>query len=173
MTDEHLMVLVAEGEIVKLGELFDRYQDKVYDYFMRMTNDAFLSSDLLQTVFEKALKGKHTYKVHYPFVGWIFRIAKNVLMDHYRSNRPTEEMQDFRAGSYEDPIIQNLDKSDLEVALNQLEDNYREVLILTRFDELKYKEVAKIIGVSETGVKTRVRRAIAQLRENYLKITEA
>ena len=40
MTDENLMVLVADGEIAKLGVLFDRYQDRVYDYFMRMTNDA-------------------------------------------------------------------------------------------------------------------------------------
>ncbi|NND35276.1 MAG: RNA polymerase sigma factor [Saprospiraceae bacterium] len=171
MTDENLMMMVADGDTRKLGDLYNRYHAKVYDYFSRMTNDHFLSSDLLQTVFEKALKGKHTYREQYPFVGWIFRIAKNVLMDHYRKNKRTEEVQEYNAISFEDPTIDNLDKSDLEIALDQLDEHYREVLLLTRFEDLKYKEVAAIVGISETGVKTRVRRAIAQLRENYLKVT--
>ena len=165
------MMMVAAGETAKLGELYNRYHHKVYDYFLRMTNDGFLSSDLLQTVFEKALKGKHTYREQYPFVGWIFRIAKNVLLDHYRGKKRTDQIQDFKSAAYEDPQMSKIEKSDLEMALDQLDENYREVLLLTRYEELKYREVAAIIGISETGVKTRVRRAIVQLREKYQKVT--
>ncbi|MCB0669059.1 MAG: RNA polymerase sigma factor [Saprospiraceae bacterium] len=169
MTDENLMLLVTEGDIEKLGLLFNRYKDRVYDYFFRMTRDEFLSGDLLQMVFEKVLKGKHTYRREYPFVGWIFRIAKNVLMDHYRNEKKSMEIKEEIIA---DQVQQNdsWQKSEIELALEQMEEKYREVLILTRYEELKYKEVAAIIGVSETGVKTRVHRAIKQLKENYLKV---
>lgn len=171
MTDENLMLLVADGETEKLGLLFNRYQAKIYDYFFRMTRDEFVSGDLMQSVFEKILKGKHTYRKEYPFVGWIFRIAKNVLMDHYRNEKRTLEINEevMRVKEKEEEYFQ---KSEIEIALDQLDDMYREVLVLTRYEELKYKEVAQIIGVSETGVKTRVHRAIKQLKDNYLKVID-
>ncbi|MBK8504921.1 MAG: RNA polymerase sigma factor [Saprospiraceae bacterium] len=174
MTDENLMLSVANGDTEKLGVLFNRYQDKIYDYFLRMTKDEFLSGDLLQSVFEKVLRGKHTYRVTYPFVGWVFRIAKNVLMDHYRTEKMTIGMNDqvFNHKDSESISDETWEKSEIEIALDQMEEIYREVLILTRYEELKYKEVAEIIGVSETGVKTRVHRAIKQLRENYLKVSK-
>lgn len=169
MTDENLMLSVTRGDTEKLSLLFNRYHDKLYDYFLRMTRDEFVSGDLLQMVFERVLKGKHTYRQEYPFVGWVFRIAKNVLMDHYRNEKKTLEI---REGIIGDQVEQEdtWQKSDIELALDQLEEKYREVLILTRYQDLKYKEVAAIIGVSETGVKTRVHRAIKQLKDNYLKV---
>ena len=170
MTDESLMLSVAEGDTEKLGLLFNRYHAKIYDYFLRMTRDEFLSGDLMQTVFEKALKGKHTYRIEYRFVGWIFRIAKNVLMDHYRNIKRTYEIDDQVLGEQKEDPDNTWEKAEVEIALDQMDDMYREVLILTRYEELKYKEVAEIIGVSETGVKTRVRRAMMQLKDNYLKV---
>ena len=74
-SDEYLMEQVRQGKVIYLGILFHRYVNKIYDYFYRMTHDSSLSDDLVQTVFEKALRGKHTYRQSYPFVGWIFRIA--------------------------------------------------------------------------------------------------
>jgi RNA polymerase sigma factor (sigma-70 family) len=171
MTDEDLMMSVASGDTAKLGVLFGRHHSKIYDYFFRMTRDEFLSGDLLQMVFERALKGKHTYRDSYPFTGWIFRIAKNILMDHYRSYKPMVEINDQVLEDRKNGTDESWDKSDLELALDQMDEMYREVLLLTRFEELKYKEVAGIIGVSETGVKARVHRAIKQLRENYIKVT--
>ncbi len=165
------MLRVKEGELDQLGVLFEKFHPKVYDYFLRMTRDASLSSDLVQSTFERVLKGKHTYKVEYPFVGWIFRIAKNVLMDQYRRNKikTSDNLQDYQA-SYELDEAK-LEKTDLERALDRIKPEFKEVLLLTRYEDLKYQEVAEIIGVSETGVKTRVHRAIKQLRQEYLKVT--
>lgn len=170
MTDESLMLSVAEGDTENLGLLFNRYHAKIYDYFLRMTRDEFLSGDLMQIVFEKVLKGKHTYRIEYRFVGWIFRIAKNVLMDHYRNTKRTSEINDQVMSDRGEDQVHRWDKADVEIALEQLDDMYREVLILTRYEDLKYKEVAEIVGVSETGVKTRVHRAIKLLKDNYLKV---
>ncbi len=170
MTDENLMMSVVNGDTVQLGVLFNRHHTRIYDYFFRMTRDESLSGDLLQMVFERVLKGKHTYRESYPFMGWIFRIAKNILMDHYRTNKSTVEINEQLIEGQVNGREENWSKSDLELALEQMDEMYREVLILTRFEELKYKEVAEIIGLTETGVKTRVHRAIKQLRANYLKV---
>lgn len=170
MTDENLMMSVANGDTAQLGALFNRHHTRIYDYFFRMTRDEFLSGDLLQMVFERVLKGKHTYRESYPFMGWIFRIAKNILMDHYRTNKSTVEINEQLIEAQDNGREENWPQYDLELALEQMDEMYREVLILTRYEELKYKEVAEIIGLSETGVKTRVHRAIKQLRENYLKV---
>ena len=169
MTDEELMVCVRDGDIGQLGALFRRYHDKLFDYFLRMTHDRSLSSDLVQNVFERALKGRHTYKVAYPFVGWIFRIAKNILMDHYRLNKMKMTTLDGfeKLVDYSDPKVE---QTDMERALNYLKPESKEVLLLTRYEDLKYREVAKIIGISETGVKSRVHRALKELKEAYLKV---
>ncbi len=171
MTDEQLMARVAEGDTAKLGTLFRKHHQKIFDYFVRMTHDQALSSDLIQNVFERALRGKHTYRVEYPFIGWIFRIAKNCLMDHYRKRKGqmADEIEPHHA-SFE-PSMDHLDESDISKALAKLSSESREVLILTRFEELKYKEVARIIGISETGVKSRVHRALKQLKEAYINVT--
>ncbi len=170
LSDEELMVLVRDGDLALLGVLFRRYQHKLHDYFYRMCRDRTLSNDLVQNVFERALKGKHTYKKEYPFGGWIFKIGKNLLMDHYRSNKikTTEFDQHDPVEEFKDPVIE---PTRMERALEKIKPEFREVLLLTRYEELKYREVAKIIGISETGVKTRVHRALKDLKEAYLQIT--
>ena len=163
---------VKDGDLAALGELYRRYQAKVYDYFLRMTRDESLSCDLLQNTFERVMKGRKTYSGNQPFVGWLFRIAKNVRMDHYRRQKVkvVDEASNHDRGEWMDNS--HLDKSDLERALDQMDPDFREVLLLTRFEELKYKEVAMIVGISETGVKSRVHRAVTHLRSIYLTITK-
>ena len=170
--DEYLMEQVRQGKVTYLGTLFQRYVNKIYDYFYRMTRDSSLSDDLVQTVFEKALRGKHTYRESYPFAGWIFRIARNVLMDHFRAGkgRYQEELEAHHAIT--ELSVSHLDQSDIERALDRLSPEYREVLLLTRYEDLKYSEVAKITGISETGIKSRVFRALKQLKVVYENIVD-
>lgn len=172
MSDEELMCAVRDGNTRQLGILYQHHQHNIYDYFARMTRDAHLSGDLLQNTFERVLKGKHTYKNSYPFVGWVFRIAKNVMMDHFKSQKIKMVEDGLKYDRGEEMNLDHIEESEMEKALNKLEPHYKEVLILTRYEDLKYKEVAEMIGISETGVKTRVHRAIKQLRNVYLEIVE-
>ncbi len=170
MNDGDLMMAVSNGQIDRLGILFERHKDKLFDYFYRLSGDRSLSKDLVQNVFERILKGKHTYKIRYPFLGWMFRIARNIMMDHFRSKKKIVLSLD-ESDMMVDSGPPDWEESDIERALNRIKPEFREVLILTRYEELKYHEVAEIIGISETGVKSRVHRAMKELRNAYVNIT--
>ena len=174
-SDEEIMSMVSNGGIRKMSVLFDRHHLHVYNYYKKMTRDEALSEDLTQNVFERMLKHRRTYKIEYPFKAWMFRIAKNLLSDHYRkkkikvdSNRQPEEVDIADNG-----IVEEQDDRALIVksALAMLKSEYKEVLLLTRYENLPYKEVANIIGISENGVKARVHRALKQLKVCYTKLS--
>lgn len=177
MDDEQLMLLVKEGKLSHLGQLFERYQVRLYNYFLKLTRREALSEDLTQNVFERVLKHRHTYKEEFPFNAWLFRIAHNVRMDYYRKQKIKF---DANVDPVQLPLVDNARdeeeereflKVDLERALSQMKDEYREVLILTRYERMKYMQVADVLGISEGAVKIKVHRAIKQLSTIYHQIT--
>ncbi len=91
------MLQVKSGDTDKLGLLFERYNRALFGYFMRMTGCPSLSEDLVQDVFVRILKYRHTYKDEGSFMTWLFRIARNTHIDHYRKakrNVAIEEKSD-------------------------------------------------------------------------------
>lgn len=171
MRDEELMMEVKAGKISHLSTLFQRHHRKVYDYLYKMTRDRALSDDLVQDAFERILLKKHTYQSSFPFVGWTLIITKHLLMDHYRKNRL--QLVDLENHDESTSPLGVHEPSTIELALSHLKPEFREVLVLTRYEGMKYQQVAEIIGISETGVKTRVHRAIKELKEAYLKLCPA
>ncbi|MEZ4895732.1 MAG: RNA polymerase sigma factor [Saprospiraceae bacterium] len=173
MTDEQIMMQVKDGGLRQLALLFERYQVPIYRYFLQTLQDQTLSEDLTQNVFERIIKYRHSFRDDSIFKHWIFSIARNVRHDHYRSNQftvPWEgQEKEERAYSAEEQLVHVEDNGKLHRALNQLDPEYREVLILTRFEDMKYKEVAKIMGCTEGTIKSKVHRAIQKLKHLYLK----
>ena len=174
MTDEELMNLVRDDDLRHLGVLFDRYQVKLYNYFAKVSNDRTLSDDLVQVVFERIIKSRKSYKGTGTFKGWAFRIARNVLLDHYKSAKVKVninvsvdllEMTDHNEATEREIALSNSKK--LKIAMNQLKQEHKEILVLTRFQSLNYKEAAVVIGLTENAVKARVFRALKSLRELY------
>ena len=178
MTDAQIMELVKNGQLNYLSEIFERYAGRIQNYFYQMTADRFISEDLTQNVFEAILRSRHNYKEEGSFQYWLFRIAKNVLTDHFRSKKYRNNV---RLGEidvpdngikYPDEDLSHNSKR-LSKALNLLKSEHREIIILTRFENLTYKEVSEIIGISETGVKARVFRAMKSLRRAYFQNASA
>ncbi|MCB0601064.1 MAG: RNA polymerase sigma factor [Saprospiraceae bacterium] len=173
MTDEQIMMQVKEGGIRQLALLFERYQNPVYRYFLQTVQDQSLSEDLTQNVFERIIKYRNSFREESVFKSWIFSIARNVRYDHYRGLRITDDLgsvsEDEADHSPEDLMVQIEDSNKLHRALNHLDPEYREVLMLTRFEELKYKEVAVMLNCTEGTVKSKVHRAIQKLKHLYLK----
>src|SRR5262245_5541205 len=166
LTDEELMSQVREGAGEMLGTLFDRYHGRLFSYFVRLTGDRTLSEDLVQDVFYRILRRRHTYRPGSPFRPWMYQIARNARNDNFR-RRPEVEFEEQMA----DPILPKDELADREQnqllhrALLQLPEDKREVLLLSRFEEMKYSEIAEMLGCEVGTIKTRVFRALQELRQ--------
>lgn len=167
LPDEYLMQQVAGGNLDVLHFLFDRHHKHIFNFLFKMSGDKMLSEDLTQEVFYKVIKYRATFE-NGKFIPWIFTIARNALNTHYKRNKENHsclEGVDKRFLKAEDEKEE--DYTELQIALNKLEPSDRELLILNRFQEIKYKELAVITGSTTGAVKTKVSRALKKLKKIY------
>ena len=177
-SDHSLMIAVRAGEIRQLGVLFERYHRRLYGFFVRLTNQPTVSEDLVQIVFYRILKYRHTYRDEGKFSAWIYHLARKVAADHFRKNASTPSPTDpadlvglpttdpqpsDQAATAEDVTL-------LRSALARLPLAHREVLVLSRLQQLDHKEVARLLDCSVGAVKVRAHRALKELRELYFKL---
>jgi RNA polymerase sigma factor (sigma-70 family) len=167
--DEELMLQVRDGAGEMLGELFDRYQTPLFNFYAKLTGDRAISEDLVQEVFLRVLKYRQSYKPGTPFRAWVYQIARNARADHYRKQRPetNQPIEVVQATVQPDGAQQSQESILLHRALMQLPDDKREVLVLSRFQEMKYDEIARLLGCEPGAVKVRVHRALQELKQIY------
>jgi len=166
-SDELLMAQVAKGDLDVLKVLFDRHHLHVFNFLYKMSGDRMMSEDLTQEVFYKVIKYKSTYN-NGKFVSWLFTIARNSLNSHFSRNKVVHSDIGDMAFKIEGDEGRNEDYSHLHNALNQLEASDREVLVLHRFHNMKYDELAEIMESSAGAVKTKASRALKKLKKIYL-----
>ena len=177
-SDHELMIAVRAGEIRRLGDLFERYHKPLYGFFVRLTNQPSVGEDLVQIVFYRILKYRHTYRDEGKFSAWIYHLARKVAADHYRKHASTPtpiDPADLHEQPASEPPPSDLaataeDVVLLRTALARLPLEHREVLVLARLQHLGHKEIAKLLDCSVGAVKVRAHRALKELREVYFKI---
>lgn len=166
------MLEVRDGAGETLGVLFDRYQIPLFNFYSKMTGDRSLSEDLVQEVFLRILKYRQSYTPGTPFRSWMYQIARNARFDHFRKQRPetnwSAEIEPRVPAS--DPAQTKQEASLLYRALMQLPEEKREVLVLSRFQELKHDEIAKLVGCDVGAVKVRVHRALQELKQVFYRL---
>ena len=174
LSDNALMEKVRDGDIDKLGPLFERYKKPLYGFFYGMNRDADLSEDLVQNVFYRILRYKHVFRGDGDFKVWMFHIARNVNHDHYRKDKiKIKESVDLWENRLKEEKNQytDLEQSEelmiLSTALDRLPEDKREILLLSKFHEKRYKEIGEILGCTEGAVKVKVFRALQELKEVY------
>ena len=172
--DSQLMGRVRDGDVAILGELFERHHQRLFHFFLRLARSRQAAEDLVQEVFVRMLKYRHTFRAESEFVPWMFTLARNAATDLYRA-RPKELPQEPDAPEPEAPLahpIAGLERAEqegrLRRALARLEPGKREILLLARFSELKYDRIAEQLGISEGAVKVRVHRAMKELKAAFL-----
>jgi len=165
------MLQVKEGDSQKLGLLYERYKKRLFGFFYQMNKDASLSEDLVQNVFVKILKYKHTYTQDSKFAVWLFQIARNASYDSFKKSK-TNVHRDIDEVGYglnasddiQGTIVKKENIATLRNALNLLSPEKKELIILSKFKELKYKEIGEIVGCSEGNARTKVHRALNELK---------
>lgn len=180
LSDQALMLKVKSGDIERLGLLYERYKKRIFGFFYQMHGNASLSEDLVQNVFMRVLKYKHTYTDTHNFAAWIFQIARNVNFDHFKKNKKKfqeitslENSQNLVAKEdIHQQIVQNENLSTLHIALRQLSIEKREFLILSKLKELKYKEIGEVMGCTEGSARTKVHRALQELSQIFLQLEQ-
>lgn len=177
-SDQFLMQAVKDGEVGKLGILFERHHSQLFNFLLRLTGDRQLSEDLVQEVFVRVLKYRHTYRGESQFTTWMFQIARHAHIDHFRKYAREDTMVKEEADEMVSPqaapvqqIEQEQEAQLLREALARLPEEKREVLLLSRFHHLKYEEIAKILNCSVGAVKGKVFRAVQDLRERFIELT--
>jgi len=172
------MLKVKSGDLDKMALLFQRYHRSLYGFLFHMTGQRESGEDMVQTVFYRMLKSRHTFTGEGEFKTWMYHVARNVLSDHFRSSRRTGVHLDI-AGLEEriggdtqlfELVEKRMAVKVLQKAMAALSPESREILVLSRFQELKGAEIAEILNISVGAVKVRIHRAISQLKTLYLEL---
>jgi RNA polymerase sigma factor (sigma-70 family) len=167
------MMKVKSGEIDQLGLLFERHSKPLFGFFYRLTNNAPVSEDLVQNVFMRILRYRHTFNGDGKFTTWMYQIARNVHIDHFRKEKKMgqkddlidwEKMQSDGRNAHEQ-LEHKSDFNLLKKAMARLNREKREALILSKFQGMKYEEIADIQDCSLSAVKVRIFRAMNELKE--------
>jgi RNA polymerase sigma-70 factor (ECF subfamily) len=176
-TDIELMDQVRDGDTRQLAQLFTRHHLKLFNYYVRLTGDRHASEDMVQEVFFRMLKYRHTFRGDGEFLTWMYHLARNVHLDHHKKwrNRPAVA-EDPVEQSTEEPhaqeqLEQKQDRELLEQALARLPTEKKELLILIRYQDLRYDAIAELLGCSVEAVKVRVHRAMNDLRRIFFQLS--
>jgi len=171
--DEHIMREVREGKVNGLEVLFDRHHRALLHYFLHLTGNRATSEDLVQEVFFRILKYRRTYRTENTFRAWLFQIGRNAYLDHVGRGKnevawPAEEPEVSSGEMAPDRLMEEKQETALlRQALAALPPEKREVLVMSRFLELKYEEIATALQCEIGTVKVRVYRALHELGDRF------
>lgn len=171
MQDERELIRRAkEYDPAAFAEIYERYYQKIYNYIYYRVSDGTTAEDLCSEVFVKALEAIDSYTFKgIPFSAWLYRIASNLVIDHYRRQPPQPDMpwEDSQPlVAHDNPgerLEREFDHQELRAALRGLTSDQQQVIILKFVDGLSNNEVAHILGKTEGAVKSLQHRALASL----------
>ena len=178
LPDAILVKNYISGDESALASLIERHQSKIYGFIYSKVNDRDLSDDIFQDTFIKVINTLRTksYNEEGKFLPWVMRIAHNLVVDHYRKsnkmpfNRETEEYSIFNymsdnAPTIESKMITEQVEADLTRLLDELPEDQKEVLVMRMYQDLSFKEISELTGVSINTALGRMRYAVINLRK--------
>ena len=177
-SDKELIDMYLAGQEESLQYLIDRHQDKVYTSIMMFVKDKYLAEDIFQDTFIKVIHTLRsgTYKEEGKFSPWVMRISYNLCVDHFRRNKRNPmitnsdgfdifDVLQFADENAEDRITREETHDKIRRMVEQLPDEQREVVVLRHYNNMSFKEIADLTGVSINTALGRMRYALINLRK--------
>jgi RNA polymerase sigma-70 factor (ECF subfamily) len=170
---------LRRGDLDALSSLIARYQNRLYRYLLRMLREPADAEDLFQQTWMRVAERIRQYNPERNFDAWLFSVARNLAIDHLRRMRPDSldetisgdregETKAARLISRDRPALEGILEHEragqLEAAMGELPLSYREVLTLRFEEEMKLEEIAQVLEIPLSTVKTRLRRSLDRMR---------
>lgn len=168
--DVELMLHFAQGDLTAFEELLRKHKNMVINLAYRIVQNYSDAEDIAQEVFLKIYNSAKTYKPEAKFSTWVYKITVNLSLNRLRGKKhlPTLPLEETLPISDPNSPETNLEKQELinkvRTALNSLPENQKLAVILQRYENLSYEEIAKIIGTSVSAVDSLIQRAKQNLR---------
>jgi RNA polymerase sigma-70 factor (ECF subfamily) len=168
----------VEGNESALATLIKRHESKIYGFIYSKISDRDISNDIFQDTFIKVIKTlkSNSYNEEGKFLPWVMRISHNLIVDHFRKTkkmpmyRETEEFSIFSIMSDDSLTIENkmiIDQVevDLKRIIEELPEDQKEVLVMRMYQDMSFKEISELTGVSINTALGRMRYALMNLRK--------
>ncbi len=179
-TDADLVAAILKGEQELFSDLVTRYQGRLVNYLYRLLRNTQEAEDLAQEVFFKIYRALDRYNPKYKFSTWLFRVAQNAAIDQIRKRRLLLVSMDRQGSGGEDLGTWEFASSDpspygdlhnrergeaIQVAIDGLPWDYRELIVLRHYGELSYDEIAKLKDMPLGTVKNKLFRGRQMMKE--------
>jgi RNA polymerase sigma-70 factor (ECF subfamily) len=178
--DLELMLRVRQGDAESFDVLLDRHRNPLLGFFVRMVHDQALAEDLAQEAFLRVYQARHRYRPEAKFTTWLYRIATNLALNALRDRKglrtvPTADedssndtsqaaqLSDSRPTVEQEMMLSERERT-IRQAVESLPENQRAAVILHKYQGVEYRQIANILGVTESAVKSLLFRAYENLR---------
>lgn len=170
--EEELISKAKNGDTASFGELYDLYMPRIYRFVLLRTRQKEDAEDLTHHVFMNAWQNLHRYESRgFPFGSWLYRIATNAVIDHYRTARVHAPLEAIPEEVLSEPngmgeaVDTAIDLHRVRVMLTKLESDQQNVLLMKFVDDMTNREIAEALGKTEGAVRVIQHRAIKKLKE--------
>jgi RNA polymerase sigma-70 factor (ECF subfamily) len=171
LEDSALMLRYRDGDLAAFESLYRRHKDAVYRYLLRLSQDEQVAEDVVQDAWSKIIRARNRYRPTARFSTYLFRVAHNCFIDYVRRNRRHAHGEELDAESTPAPgdapeteTERLLARERLEVALQQLPEEQRDVFLLREEGGLSLDEIALVTDTNRETAKSRLRYAVGKLR---------
>jgi RNA polymerase sigma-70 factor, ECF subfamily len=157
--------------VTQTEAVWHAFREPLWNYIARRVPDTADADDVLQDVFLKVHRHLGTLEHEERLAPWLYRVARNTLVDRYRASRPAEplsETSDIPSGETSEPDAERAIAAGLRQMIEDLPPTYRDALVLSELEGLPQRVVAERLGLSLSGAKSRVQRGRRMLREALL-----
>jgi RNA polymerase sigma-70 factor, ECF subfamily len=176
--DAELMLRVKEGDGASFGVLLERYRSSVVHFLFRMVQNHAIAEELAQEVFLRVYRSRSTYEPTAKFTTWLFRIATHLALNAIRDTRnekaqerldddtseiPVRQVSDRRP-SVEQSMVYQAKLDEIRQAIRTLPEKQRAAVLMHKYEEMEYAQIARVLNCSESAVKSLLFRAYETLR---------
>ena len=176
--DAELMLRVRDGDETSFALLLNRHRGPVVHFLYRMVQHQGVADELAQEVFLRVYKSRGTYEPTAKFTTWLFRIATHLALNWLRDGKaekgqesiddtagegPARQLQD-RSGTIEQTLVYEARLREIRAAIESLPGKQRAAVLMHKYEEMEYSQIAGVLGCSESAVKSLLFRAYETLR---------